>query len=60
MAAGGPFDPDISHALAGVGGPTDPDSTHRADREADEFLYLRVFGAPWQYAVYATDLSMLR
>jgi hypothetical protein len=54
MAAGGPFDPDISHALAGIGGPNDPDASHRQDREHDEWLYFRIFGRPWEYAVYAT------
>ncbi|MDQ6671022.1 MAG: glycoside hydrolase family 5 protein [Chloroflexota bacterium] len=54
-AAGGPFDPDLQHALGGMGGLNDPDPVHRQARERDEQLYLVVFGKPWQYAVYATS-----
>jgi endoglucanase len=53
-APGGPFDPDLQHALAGVGGPGDPDSVHRQARERDERLYLQDFGTPWPYAAYVT------
>jgi endoglucanase len=54
FAAGGPFDPDIQHALQGIGGPNDPDGVHREAREQDERRYLAEFGKPWQYAAYAT------
>ena len=53
-APGGPFDPDLQHALSGIGGPNDPDSVHRQARERDERLYLQDFGTPWPYAVYVT------
>jgi hypothetical protein len=56
-AAGGPFDPDLQHALGGVGGPNDPDAVHRQARARDEQLYLVVFGKPWQYAAYVKGNS---
>jgi endoglucanase len=56
-AVGGPFDPDLQHALGGLGGPKDPDPVHRQARERDERLYLVVFGKPWQYAAYATGTN---
>jgi len=55
FAIGGPFDPDVSHVLAGVGGPNDPDGAHRAGRAADEQAYLRQTGKPWERAVYVTS-----
>ncbi|MBV9580151.1 MAG: glycoside hydrolase family 5 protein [Chloroflexi bacterium] len=57
FAPGGPFDPDLQHALQGIGGPNDPDPVHRAAREQDERLYLADFGKPWQYAVYVTSAT---
>jgi hypothetical protein len=59
FAVGGPFDPDLQHALQGIGGPNDPDSSHRQAREHDERLYLAQFGKPWPYAAYATSPSGL-
>ena len=55
MAAGGPFDPDVQHVLAGIGSTSDPDPAHRQARQHDEQLYLQEFGTPWQYAVYTSD-----
>ena len=55
FAPGGPFDPDLQHALHGIGGPNDPDPVHRQAREQDERLYLVDFGKPWPYAVYVTS-----
>ena len=57
MAPGGPFDPDLQHALAGIGSTSDPDPVHRQAREHDEQLYLQEFGKPWQYAVYVTTTA---
>jgi endoglucanase len=54
FANGGPFDPDLTHALLGVGGPNDPDPAHRAARRADEQRYLDQTGVPWTRAVYVT------
>ena len=53
-APGGPFDPDLRHALDGIGGPTDPDPVHRQARARDEQRYLALFGKPWPYAAYVT------
>ncbi len=57
FAPGGPFDPDLQHALQGIGGPNDPDPVHRQAREQDERLYLADFGKPWHYAVYVTSAT---
>src|SRR4029077_13404361 len=57
FAPGGPFDPDLQHALQGIGGPNDPDAAHRQAREQDERLYLADFGKPWHYAVYVTSAT---
>jgi endoglucanase len=58
FAIGGPFDPDLQHALQGIGGPNDSDAAHRQARERDEQRYLVQFGRPWQYAVYVTRVMV--
>ena len=57
FASGGPYDPDLQHAVQGIGGPNDPDASHRQARERDERRYLAQFGKPWQYAVYVTSAA---
>ena len=60
FAIGGPFDPDPSHALAGLGGPKDSDAAHRQARQADEQRYLTQHGVAWPQAVYVTGPELYR